>query len=394
MNGASRVRRWSLPPLTVVAGWAAFRISYWMLPPEHHTWSFGDDFAKMSLAPFAGEGPFPHRILGPLLAHVLGLAGERYWMFSHAVLVTFLACVFGTARHRGCSHAGAMMLTLVISITGAVEVFKGYVGYTEPLSFVVLLASAALVRRTGWFWALQFVGLLNHENLLFFWPWLLDRKAREGGGLRRGDWIGAGIVLAAYGLERSLLTTGIHSVGFYLGDQKLSFIAGAWILAVLAIVVYFGVLPLLLAWHAWFAGWRQAGRGIVLAVAAFFGMTFFANDLQRFVGFLAIPLVFAGIHMLRQPRGVLVVAVLGAITAVVILLQRGVVRLLFDELVQHPPDPISAIPTEVVPQLWYVFLGYAVAHVAMLVGGWRWARRGRAAAGTLAPAVPPAREVI
>ena len=383
-------RRWSLVPLALAAGAAAFAVSLLMLPAQWATWSSGDDFARMSVAPLAGNGPFPHRMLGPLLAHLLGLSGDRYWLFSHGMLVTFLAAVFATAVHAGCSLLGAFVLTLVVSITGAVEVFKGYVGYAEPTSFVLLLASAALVRRPGWFWTLMLLGLLNHENLLFFWPWLLDRKAKSA-GLRWGDAVGAAVVLALYWLERQWLTTGILPASLYVSHQKLPFIAGAWILAVLGIVVWFGVLPVLLAWHAWFDGWRRAGTSIVLALGAFFGMTFLANDLQRFVGFLAIPVTFAGIRMLQQPRGVLVVTLLGAITVPLIVWQRDVVRLVFDELMVvagrqaaagEALDPISAVPTEVVPELWYVFAGYVAAHAVMLYAGRRWARRWRAAAGS------------
>lgn len=388
---AQRGPRWSLVPLALAAGAVAFVVSWLMLPAQRQTWSSGDDYARMSLAPLAGNGPFPHRMLGPLLAHLLGLSGERYWLFSHGMLVTFLASVFGTAVHAGCSRLGAFVLTLVVSITGAVEVFKGYVGYAEPTSFVLLLASAALVRRTGWFWTVMLLGLCNHENLLFFWPWLLDRKAKATGGLRWSDAAGAAVVLALYWLERQLLTTGILPASLYVSHQQLPFIAGAWILAVLGIVVWFGVLPVLLAWHAWFDGWRRAGTSIALALAAFFGMTFFANDLQRFVGFLAIPVTFAGIRMLQQPRGVLVLTLLGALTVPLILWQRDVVRLVFDELMVvagrqaaagQPLDPISAVPTEVVPELWYVFAGYLAAHVVMLLAGRRWARRWRAEAGS------------
>lgn len=366
--------------LALVAAALAFAISCLVLPAKLEVWSYGEVYADMAARPFAASSPFPHRILGPWLACGLGLGGDRYWIFHYATVLLFLALVCSTAMARGCAMLDAFLLTSIVAVTGAVEVFKGYVGYTEPLSFALLLASAHLTRHTRWFWLLQFVSLLNHENIVFLWPWLLVQKARDTGGLRRADWLGAAAALGGYLLARQLLIANPQalSMSFYLQDQKLSFIVGAWIMAVLAIVVYFGVLPSLLAWHAWHSGWRGAGNSISLVILAFFGMAFFANDLQRFVGFLAVPVVFAGIELLHRPRGTLVLATLGILTTAAIVLQRDVVRLVVGTMVAHPPDPVSALPTVIVPKLWYVFGGYALAHVAMLTIGRAWALRNRA----------------
>lgn len=378
--------RWRAPVplalLALVAAALAFAISCSVLPAKFEVWGYGEAYASMAADPFAGTSPFPHRILGPWLAFVLGLGGDRYWIFHYATVLLFLAFAFGTAVAKGCAWPGSFLLTTIVAVTGAVEVFKGYVGYTEPLSFALLLASVHLTRRPTCFWSLQFMSLLNHENIVFLWPWLMVQKARDNGGLHRADWLGAAGALGGYVLARQVL---IHnpqalSVSFYLQDQKFSFIVGAWIMAVVSIVVYFGALPALLAWHAWHSGWRWAGKSISLVILAFFGMAFFANDLQRFVGFLAVPVVFAGITLLQRPRGTLALAILGILTTAAIVLQRDVVRLVVNTMVAHPPDPVSALPTVIVPKLWYVFTGYAVTHVVMLVVGRAWGRRSRSTA--------------
>jgi hypothetical protein len=137
------------------------------------------------------------------------------------------------------------------------------------------------------------------------------------------------------------------------------------------VAVYFGVLPILLAWHARAAGWRAAVVPILLAVAAIFAMCTFATDQPRFVGYLALPVVLAGVQLLQRPRGAPWLAVLGVATAVAIVLQRRVVVMLAEEGLKRAPDPVPKL----VVDLWPVFAAYALALLAMVAIGCAFARR-------------------
>lgn len=362
---------------SLLVGLATFAFSCLFQAPVAATWNFGDMYAAMAEDPFGSRGPFPHRLLGPLIAHALGMSGGRYWLFHHATVVVFLAVVFFAAATRGCSRRGAVVLTLAISITGAVELYKGHVGYPEPITFSLLVASVLSARRTGWFWLLQFVALTNHENALFLWPWLLLVKANANGGLRRGDWVGAGLVVLAYALFRwAIMVPGDHvySFSFYLSDQKPMYGLGICTLTVLAIPVGFGAMPALLAWQAWFDGWRRAGAGACCVLVAIFGMSWVAADMMRFTSFLAVPLVFAGVRLLHQPRGIVVLFGLAAASKLIMVGQHDIGVLVFTTMGKHLPDPVSAVVPEVVPELWYVFLGYLLWHLGTVLLG-RWSAR-------------------
>ena len=64
------------------------------LPFLRYCQGMGAHYQVMSADPFALRGEHPHRILGPMLAYLLGLGGEDYWRFSHGTLVLMLATVF------------------------------------------------------------------------------------------------------------------------------------------------------------------------------------------------------------------------------------------------------------------------------------------------------------
>jgi len=378
MPALHRIRPGLLLPLAVAVGSLAFAFSCLFYAPEGTPWNLGLAYQGMSTDPLGARGPFPHRVLAPLLAYLLGLGGERYWLFHHATVIGFLAVVFGAAILRGCSVLGGVVLALTISVTGAVELYKGHVGYPEPITFSLMITSVLVARRTGWFWLVQFLGLLTHDSLLFFWPWMLYVRANANGRLRRVDLIAVGVVLAAYALARWFLMgsrAGTYSLAFYLSDQTTSYALGMWALDVLALLVNFGVLPVLLAWHAWFDGWRRAGVTSCLIVLAIFGMSFVAADLMRFTCYLVVPLVFAGIRLVQQPRGVLVLAGLAVLAKLTMFAQHGPAALVFETMGKHLPDPVSAVVPKVVPELWYVWGGYLLAYAIMLWAGRWYARR-------------------
>src|SRR5262245_8418792 len=135
----------------------------------------------MAAQPFAFAGDFPHRILGPLLAQALGLAGDRYWLFAWGCNWLLLAVVFDCARALGARPADAALATLAVALTGAVQAYKLMVGYSDTLSFALLLLAFRLRARFAAVWCLVLASAFAHEMVFFFAPWLFYQRLRAGG---------------------------------------------------------------------------------------------------------------------------------------------------------------------------------------------------------------------
>ena len=374
-SGAGCHPRLRAAAVALAVGGAAFALSCLVVAPRTSAFSMGLEFAAMAEDPFGWHGRFPHRVLGPALAWGLGLGGDRYWLFAHGTAVALLALVCFAALRSGAALAGSAVLTLAVALSGAIEVYKEHVGYAEPAAFALLLAGWLLRQRTGWFWLMALLGLLNHEGSLLLWPWLLWSKARAAGGVRRGDVAGLLATGAAYLTVRALVFAAasqpVLDANAYVGGPLTAATLGMWVLTAASIPIWFGVLPVLLAWHVRAAGWRDAGVPLLLALAGIFAMCTVATDMPRFLGYLALPVAVAGIALLQRPAGVRWLALLTALTAAAIVLQRPVVHHLVAAILARVPEPLPAL----VVDLWLLFAAYGVALSLMAAAGIALARR-------------------
>lgn len=382
-------------PVALAVGVGVFFLTCMVEPAQHATLNFGTEYARMATDPFGLIGSFPHRILSPLLAHLLGLAGDRYWMFAHGVTALMIAVVFAAARRHNASFWQSLTLTTVIGFTGTVQIYKGHVGYPDPLTFLLLTASLMALERPLVFWALMLLDVLHHEQIFFFWPWLLYRRRVAGARLWH-DLLGVAAVAGAYVGWRYYV--GAHAVNekltldHYLGLTY--FPVGTLGLASLNVVstyIWFGVLPVLVCWHAFVDGFRRAGFGILLYVLSIFAIFAVAHDVYRFTCFLFVPVFFAGLRLLRERDGGLILAHLGVATVAAVVLQRQVFVDVAGEVMKHLPTPVPSIVPEVIPAMWGTFAWYGGALLATLVVGWAWARRTRTPNEPVAPpdAAPP-----
>ena len=131
--------------------------------------------ASVLVAPRAGGGNYMSSYSKQLLHQSRhgALGGEHYGLFAHGCTALLIAMLFAAARFLGANWWQALLLTTVLSFTGAVQLFKGHVGYPDPVTFLLLTATIVAVDRPRLFWGLQFLSLMHHEQILFFWPWLL-----------------------------------------------------------------------------------------------------------------------------------------------------------------------------------------------------------------------------
>ena len=107
--------------LALVVGWLLYRGSCWLVEPNMAVGSgFEVDWQLMSADPFALRGRFPHRVLAPLLAWLLGYGGEGYLPFTHGLHVLLLATVCFVALRMRAGYVGALLVGAAVATLGAV----------------------------------------------------------------------------------------------------------------------------------------------------------------------------------------------------------------------------------------------------------------------------------
>lgn len=390
--------------LALIVGAGVFGLTCLTEPAQSATLNFGTEYSQMATDPFGFIGKFPHRILSPLVAHILGLGGEHYGLFAHGCTALLIAMLFAAARFLGANWWQALLLTTVLSFTGAVQLFKGHVGYPDPVTFLLLTATIVAVDRPRLFWGLQFLSLMHHEQILFFWPWLLYWRHQSTRRHQfpsehvkpprlRDDLIGGQIVVGLYVAWRyyvgtqavnQTLTMEFYSALDYFPTGTIGLAA----LNLLSTFIWFGLLPVIVAWHLFRDGWQRAGCSIVLFLVCQHAVFGVAHDVYRFTCFLIVPVLFAGLRLLREPGGALVLMLLGAASVVAIKLQAPVfAEIGMAVLVEQTPtgpavrfNPVHSIVPEVIPAYWGTFTAYFGCLVATVWLGWFAARRSRTAA--------------
>ncbi|HEX5052099.1 MAG TPA: hypothetical protein VFZ65_10025 [Planctomycetota bacterium] len=380
-------------PLALAVGVGVFFVTCLTEPAETHTLNFGTEYGEMAKAPFALLGKFPHRLLAPLVAHVLGLAGERYWMFAHGCTMLLIAMIFATAERHGARPWQALLLTTVIGFTGTIQIYKGHVGYPDPITWALMLATILAVRRPVLFWSLQFLNVMHHEQILFFWPWLLYWRHRDDWRTAKSwlpDVLGGAVAAGAYYLwcayvhhhaPTQLLTTEHYEKVNYFPIGTIGLTA----LNLLSTYIWFGALPVIIAWHVFFDGWRRVGFGVALYLVSLHAVFGVAHDVYRFTCFLFVPLLFAGLRLMTQRAGWVTLLGIGLLSAVAIKRQAPVFEeigtaVLVEQTANGPavrPEPVMTIVPEVIPMFPWTFAAYGLALIATIAVGWAWARRSR-----------------
>lgn len=375
----------ALWPLSLLVGVGVFALTNLVEPALPATLNFGTDYAAMAADPFGYVGSFPHRLLTPLFARALDEAARAfggslsYWQFAHGCTIAFLAMLFAAAHRLGATVPQALLLTLGLGFTGAVQLYKGHVGYPEPVTFALMLATILAVRRSGWFWTLQLLNMLHHEQILFFWPWLWWWRRRHGAAWR-ADLLGAASTLALYIGWR--VHVGQHAkaqmltLSHYLGlDYFPVGTMGLAALNLLAVFMWFGAMPLLLAWHVRRERLRDAGAPLLLFLLCQHAMFGVAHDVYRFTCFLFLPVLLAGLRLMQVRRGPLIWTALAAASAVLVVWQRPVfvevgVRVLTDTgpdgVPFVRPQIVADIVPKVIPAMPWTFAAYGLAAVVTL----------------------------
>lgn len=283
---------------------AVYHGSCLLAPPAPEAVGFGLEWQRMSLAPFELVGALPHRLLAPLLAHGLGLGGAPAWIvFTRGLAVLLLATVFFVCRRRGLGLPGSALVAAAVGATASVQAYKQqWIGYSDQLTYTLLLWALLAARRPAWLWTLFLLALLNHELSVFLLPWLWFVRRQEGGG-GRTDAIGAGAALAAYAafyLAVRSAARPAYAVDYFLANPLLPW--GAICVNLFALVqwtVAWGPMVAVLAWHQ---HRREHGRErwhLWLVVGAVGAILCIAFDWIRHTNLVVVPLVLASIRFLQ-----------------------------------------------------------------------------------------------
>lgn len=369
----------------LLVGGAVFAASSVFHEPVPHTVNFGKLYQTISADPFDFPGIFPHRILMPLTAWAVGLGGQDFWLFHHACSVLFLALLFCFCRAKGSSILDASLITVTIGFSAVVQTYKFHVGYPDLVTYGLLLLSLMALRRDGWFWLTVALNVFNHDQFLFYVPWLLILRWQTVGWRWRAELVGGVTTLAAYAAWRVYINSALTPA--QVADQltpswyweRLYFplgTVGLSALAVVASVVQLGPLLILIFWGIARGVRGSDGLSMLVLAGVLVAIFAIAHDVNRFVNILFVPIVFASIQCTQTLRGRAAFAFLSAamIVSYTLLNTPVLERLQTTSLECLIMQDMSRMTTCVIPKLWWLFAAGGTAMLACAVIGFWWGR--------------------
>ena len=295
---------WRDLSLAVVVGLLGYALSCWLVAPGTVPSGFGIDWQLVSERPQDLPGRLPHRLLAPVVAWACGCGGANYLVFVRGLSVFLLATVFFFCRRRGASVLDGALVTLAVAVTAPVQMYKEHwVGYPDAVCYGLFLWMLIAAKQPAVFWSLFFVNLLNHELAAFLLPWLWFVR-REAGGSWRADALGAGLALAVYAAfylwVKAVAPQQLFDANYFLGHPLFpGGTVAVWGLALTHLVVAFGPVLAVLAWHQHV---REHGRerlhlwAVGAGVVVIFCIAF---DWARHSNLVVIPLVLASLRFLQ-----------------------------------------------------------------------------------------------
>lgn len=332
---------WRDVALALLAAALCYALSCAIQAPGPEALTFGAQWQSMSEAPFELRGQFPQRILGPLLAHCLGLGGPNFVMYARGLAVLLLAMVCFYCLRRRAAAVDALLITFAIAVTAAIQMYKvHWVGFVDPLAYTLFFGSLLASRRPFVFWALFLANLTNHELAAFLLPWLWFVR-RQTDGNWRADVLGAGLALAAYGTfylwVKAAAPVQKYNADYFFANPM--FPGGTFVIVALAVthwIVAFGPVLAVLAWHQHTRAHGRERAHLWLVVAGILAIFCIAWDWSRHSNLIVLPLVLASLRFLEAGHRASYAALVGL----------GVALMLW-----IPPWSTSAWPTSAMANL-------------------------------------------
>jgi hypothetical protein len=275
----------------------------------------GVGFGVISHVPFQMDNnPFRHRILSPLIAHYIGLSGNRFIYFPLMVTVIFLGEIYAYFRRLDASPALSLIASATMAFSGPVLFLLHFQGYTDVLTHLLLFWCIVL-RRSKIVWVIPLaLSSLNHEAALFSLPWVVFLRTRYY-GTPLLSWRGVfrfvvDIGLAALSAAPMLLLRKMWPLenSQYTPDFYLSLFRSMW--TFIFPFAGFGIFEAFkLFWFIPLAAMVFTRRGercstyltLALMFAAGGGQLLFSHDISRHVGH-AFPIVLYSLELITRKK--------------------------------------------------------------------------------------------
>ncbi len=286
---------------SLAVGGAAFLVSLLFWPIEHDLrfWLV-KRYEALSVDPFR-RSEYSHRILAPLLAHVLHLDGERFRVLTLSCSVLLLAGIHWYCRRSGVGAAGSVLVVLAFAISRTVGNSSQLPGLTDTLTYFLLLLSLLSIARPFAFWVLFALNLLNHEQIVFLLPWLLYLRRAAGATRLLHDAAAAAVILGLYAALRFSLGYGVvaHHAAF-IGRPPSDYLA-EYLMVWWFLLSSFGFLLALLCAYA--ARGRFERNSVLLCLLCAAATYVTAWDPYRYIHlFFAVVLMAAVRFLLERGR--------------------------------------------------------------------------------------------
>ncbi len=278
---------------------------------EYHSWSrlFWPSAEPLGVIPMA-LAEHRHRILAPLLAHVLHLRGPSAALVPLAANIFVHAAGYVWLRRQALRPEYALAVVLLVATTLVVAANRMVLGFQDGLAALGLLLALSARRPWGAACALgvfMFADerIVTAAPLLLFWH-LVGRPFKE---VRRDLAVrAAAMAIAAVAslllMQLVRMKTGVAAAAAEHMQQTLRFemlrynsnalflgyfmaLRGAWLIPAVAIVVL----------------WRESRRDAVLfalCILATLPAAALVGDISRVAAFCAIPSVYIGAVLIAQ----------------------------------------------------------------------------------------------
>jgi hypothetical protein len=182
-------------------------------------------YAELADSPWGlhPSNPLRLRWFSPFVAHYLGLTGGRYIVLPLLALLAFLAGVYAWSRSNGYRPSTSVGMTAAMASTMPVVYTLHFEGYSDAMSWLLLLAAMASIRRP-WLWPLAMgAALLNHESTSTALPAMALFCWARRPGLRSaliGTTAAIAIAVACMKLRSNVLTGSVASA--YVASSYLN----------------------------------------------------------------------------------------------------------------------------------------------------------------------------
>jgi hypothetical protein len=285
--------------VSLAVGAAAFAASllFWPIGTQPPMWLV-KRYEALSLDPFQ-RSDYSHRILAPLLAHLLHLEGERFRYLTLGCSVLLLAGIYAYCRRAGVAAAGSALVVLAFALSRTVGNSSVIPGLTDSLTYLLLLLALMASARPYAFWALIALNLANHEQIAFMLPWLLYVRREAAPERWRSDLALVLAVLGAYAVARASLGSRVVELHARFARRPLPDYLAEYGMVWWFLWTSLGCL-LALLW-AYAASGKRERNGALLCLLCAAAPSVIAWDPYRYIHLSFGVFLFAAVWFLRPP---------------------------------------------------------------------------------------------